>query len=78
MRELENNSEKPRDLTENKHSDRLKKGPLSLSLGKMKKGDGVANNEDDDAVRTIVSQDQVTVTLCTEEFFLRTGKNVGG
>ncbi len=38
----------------------------------MEKGDGVANDEDDGAVRTIVSQDQVTVILCTEEFFLST------
>jgi hypothetical protein len=38
----------------------------------LKKGDDVAVDDDDDAVRTSVSQDQVTVTLCTEEFFLRT------
>jgi hypothetical protein len=38
----------------------------------MKKGDEVADDEDDDAVRTSVSQDQVTATLCTEELFLIT------
>ncbi len=36
-----------------------------------KKGDDVAV-DDDDAVRTSVSQNQVTVTLCTDELFLRT------
>jgi hypothetical protein len=55
--ELENNSRKPRDLVENWHSDNLKKGQLTLSQGKMKKGDDVADDEDDDAVRTSVSQD---------------------
>jgi hypothetical protein len=38
----------------------------------MKKGDEVADDEDDDAVRTSVSQDRVTATLCTEELFLIT------
>jgi hypothetical protein len=38
----------------------------------MKKGDDVADDEDDDAVRISVSQDRMTVTLITEEFFLRT------
>jgi hypothetical protein len=38
----------------------------------MKKGDDVADDEDDDAVRTSVSQDRVTVPLCTEELFIRT------
>jgi hypothetical protein len=54
----------------------------------MKKGDDVAD-DDDDPVRTSVSQDQVIATLCTEELFLRsrytytalstyqTGKNLG-
>jgi hypothetical protein len=49
-----------------------KKGQLALSQGKMKKGDNVAEYEEDDAVRTSVSQDQVTVTRCAEELFLRT------
>ncbi len=31
----------------------------------MKKGDVVADDEDDDSVRTIVSQGRVTATLCT-------------
>jgi hypothetical protein len=33
----------------------------------VKKGDDVAVDEDDDAVRNSVSQDQVPATLCTEE-----------
>ncbi len=57
--ELENNSRKPRDLTENRHSYSLKRGQLTLSQGKMKKGDVVAVDDDDDAVRTSVSQDRV-------------------
>ncbi len=56
----------------------------------MKKGDDVVVDNDDDAVRTIVSQNCRTAMLCTEELFLRTqyiyvalsthqtGKNVGG
>jgi hypothetical protein len=42
---------------ENWHSDSLKKVQLTLSLGKMKKGDEVNDDEDDDVVRTSVSQD---------------------
>jgi hypothetical protein len=38
----------------------------------MKKGDDVADDEGDDAMRTGVSQDRVTVTLRTEELFLST------
>jgi hypothetical protein len=37
----------------------------------MKKGNDVAA-DDDDEVRTSVSQDQVTATLCAEKLFLRT------
>jgi hypothetical protein len=45
---LENNSRKPRDLTKNRHS---------ASLGEVKKGDDVAvDDDDDDAVRTSISQ----------------------
>ncbi len=56
----------------------------------MKKGDDVTDDEDTDMDRTSVSQDRVTVTLCTEELLLRTqyiclafsaclkGKNMGG
>jgi hypothetical protein len=38
----------------------------------MKKGDDVADDDNDDMVRTSVSQDRVKVTLCTEELFHRT------
>jgi hypothetical protein len=39
----------------------------------VKKGDEVADDEDDDdAVRTIVSQGRVTATPFTEELFLST------
>ncbi len=41
----------------------------------MKKGDAVAVDDDDDAVRSSVSQERVTVTLFTGEFFQ---KCVGG
>ncbi len=68
--ELENNSRKSRGLTKKRHSDSLKKGN-TLTQGKMKKEDDVADNKYD-AVRTSVSQDRVTVTLCTEELFPRT------
>jgi hypothetical protein len=44
---------------------------ITLSEGKKKKGDEV-DDKGDDAVRTSVSQDRVTVTLCNEEFFLST------
>jgi hypothetical protein len=37
----------------------------------VKKGDDVTVDDDDDAVRTSVSQTQVTETLSTEELFLR-------
>jgi hypothetical protein len=56
-RELENYSRNPRDLVKNMHNYSLKKGQLTLSQGNMKKGDDVAYDEDDDAVRTSVSQD---------------------
>ncbi len=38
---------------------------LTLSQGEKKKGDEVADDEDDDAVRTSVSQDSMTATLST-------------
>jgi hypothetical protein len=60
------------EQAEGRHSDSLKMSQFTLSQGKMKKGDDVTGDEDDDAVRTSVSQDQVTATLCTEELFLRT------
>jgi hypothetical protein len=34
--------------------------------------DDIADDEDDNAVRISVSQDQVTVTFCTEKLFLST------
>jgi hypothetical protein len=54
----------------NKHSNSLKKSQLIISQGKFKKGD-VVSDADDDEVRTNASQNHVTATLCTEEFFLR-------
>ncbi len=46
---------------------------LGVSQGKKKKGDEIADDEDDaDAVRSSVSQDRVTATLCTKELFLST------
>jgi hypothetical protein len=70
--ELESNTRKPRDLVKKRLSESLKKGQLTLHHSKMKKGDDVADDEDSDVVRTCVSQDQVTATLCIEELFLRT------
>ncbi len=67
--ELEKNCRKPRGLVKNRHSASLKKGELILFQGEMEKGDDVA--DDDDVMRTSVSQDSVTATLCTEELFLR-------
>ncbi len=55
-RDLENNSRKPGIQSENLHSDSLKKVQLTLSQGKTEKGD-VADDDDDDAVRTGESQD---------------------
>jgi hypothetical protein len=52
----------PRGLNENRHSDSLKKGQLTISQGKMKRGDDAA---DDDMVRTSVSQDRVTAVTVT-------------
>jgi hypothetical protein len=69
--ELENNSRKPMDLVKNRHSDSLIKGQLTLSQGKMKKGDDVAD-DDDDAIRTSVSQDYIALST------YQTGKNEGG
>ncbi len=60
--------------TENRHSDSLKKSQLSLSQGMMKNGDIIilADDYDDDEVRTNASQNYVTARLCTEEFFHKT------
>jgi hypothetical protein len=38
----------------------------------MKKGDDVAEDDNDDVVRTSVSKDRATATLYTEELFLST------
>ncbi len=55
--ELENNSRQPRDLVGKLAQTSLKKVKLTLSQGKKKKGDEVADDkDDDDAVRTSVSQ----------------------
>jgi hypothetical protein len=35
----------------------------------MKKGNDVADDDNDDAVRNSVLQERVTATLCTEELF---------
>jgi hypothetical protein len=56
--EFENNSRKSRDLTENWHSDSLKKCKFTHSQGKMKKGDAVADDDNDDVVRASVSQNE--------------------
>jgi hypothetical protein len=56
--ELENNSTKPRDLTENRHSDGLK---LTLSQGKMKKGDDV---DDDNCARSCEPGSQCRPNEC--------------
>jgi hypothetical protein len=54
--ELKNNYRQPRDLFKKWHSESLKKVQLTPSQGK-KKGDEVADDkDDDDAVRTSVSQ----------------------
>ncbi len=47
------------DLTKNRNSDSLKKGQLSQEM--MKRGDDAAIDDDDDAVRTSVSQNPVTL-----------------
>jgi hypothetical protein len=67
---LENDSRKPRYLVKNMHCDNLKKGQLTLSESKIKKGDDIVDDDDDDdAVKISLSQDQVRATL---ELFLRT------
>ncbi len=57
---------------ENWHSDSLKKVKLTFSQGKKKKGNEITVDEDDDALRTSVSQDRVAATLGTEELFFST------
>jgi UDP-N-acetyl-D-mannosaminuronate dehydrogenase len=64
-----------------------KKVQLTHSQGKKKKRDEVNYEDDDDVVRTSVSQDKVRATQCTEELFplhsvyivlptYQTGKNI--
>ncbi len=48
--------------SENWPGDRKKKVQLTLSQGKKKKGDEV-EDEDDDVVRTSVSQDRVSISV---------------
>ncbi len=56
----------------NRHNESLKKGQLTLSEGMEKTGHDIAVDGDDDALKTNVSQYQVTAMLCTEELFLKT------
>jgi hypothetical protein len=56
---VKNNSRKPRDLTKNSNSDSLKKGQLFQEM--MKRGNDAANDDDEDAVKTSVSQNPVTL-----------------
>ncbi len=60
----------PRVLLMNKQNASLKKSQFTLSQGMLKKGDD--DDEVNDEVRSSASQNRVTATLCTEEFFLRT------
>ncbi len=69
---MEYNSRNPRDLARNRNCDGQKKILLSLSQGTKKKADEGEDKDDDDVMSTSVSQDRVTVTLCTEELFLCT------
>ncbi len=72
---MENNSRKPKDLTKNRHVDILEESHLTLFQVKMKSGSDVAvddRDDDDDMVRTSMSLNRVTATLCTQESFLRT------
>jgi hypothetical protein len=50
---LENNSRKPRDLTKNRHNDSLKVNLLFLRVWGIRE---FAVDDDDDAMRTNVSQ----------------------
>jgi hypothetical protein len=60
--EVENNSRKPRDLVGNWH-DKTKKVQLTLAQGKIKKGDAVAEDEDDDAENQCVTRPSDSNTL---------------
>ncbi len=70
--EFENNSRMPRDQVKKWHSNSLKKFNLLFLRVRRRKGDKIADDEDDDAVKTSVSQDRVTAVLCAKELFLST------
>jgi hypothetical protein len=59
------------DLLKNRHIDSQKKSQLSLSQGRLKKGDVYDDADDDDEVRTSALQKRATASLSTEEFFSR-------
>ncbi len=63
--ESENNSRKLRDLM-NRAQCHPKKGQHTLSQETLMKGDVVGDTDDDDEVRTKVSQKRVTATHCTD------------
>jgi hypothetical protein len=67
---VENNSRKPKNLVRKISIVTPKKVQFTLSRGRKKKRDEVADDEDDDAVSTSVSQDQVTA--CTKELYPNT------
>jgi hypothetical protein len=69
---LENKSSKPSNQTKNRHHGSVGKSQLTLSQDMLKKGDVIVVADDDYEVRTSVSQNRVTATLCTEELLLRT------
>jgi hypothetical protein len=48
--EMDNNLRKPRDLVKNRCSDSQKRGQITLSQYRMKKGDDVADGDDDNAL----------------------------
>jgi hypothetical protein len=61
--------QEPRDLLKNWHSGSLKKSQLTLSQGMLKKGDVDNDAYDDAEVRTSASQNRVTASVSSEEFF---------
>ncbi len=73
---MEDNSKKPRDLLKNRNGDGLKKNQLSLFQGMTKKAEVIIVADNDDELRTSVSENPATATLCTEEFFVRTQYHV--
>jgi hypothetical protein len=61
---------RPKDTQGELSGDRQKKVRLLFFLSKKKKGHEVEDEDCDDGVRTGVSQDRVTATLCSEDLFL--------